>query len=158
MDTITIDHEWTETVEVSDDMVVDGADVLEIEGKKYIKRERAASLVIGKADIRMGLRRSLMIEKQQSLLEEKLVGLENALDMWAEASMRTVMYPSMVMSVVRQEGFDEWPIAFEEFASGIPEEFAITWEETVFKLNPHWIPQLDEESLEEARKKAMSSI
>jgi hypothetical protein len=150
MNYLTVDHTWTETVEV------DGAP---------IERERTVRLVVGgAADLRMGMRRSLLIEEQNALWDQLREDLErqgnDQLEITAISILRLNMFPSLIAAVTKQEGFDHWPISFDLF-SKVPEELGVKWEEATFKLNPHWIfkpsPQTEEE-LEEIRKKVMAGI
>lgn len=142
MKQITVDHTWIETA------TVDGA---------AVERERTVRLIVaGPSNLRMGMRRSLLIEEQRKHVEQYKD--ENpellALDYLALELLRVQMYPSLVAAVISQEGFEKWPITFEEFLE-LPEELGIKWEAAVGELNPHWIPQAPVE-LEEARKKAMN--
>lgn len=148
MNHITVDHTWIEQVKV------DGAPV---------ERERVVHLEIsGPATLRMGISRSLLIEGQKALWEKEKDDLVDQgfdlLGLFAQQILRTQMYPSLIAAVTKQEGFNTWPIAFEEFME-LPEELGIKWEEAVGKLNPHWAPEIPpetQEELEEARKKAMN--
>jgi hypothetical protein len=150
MNYITVDHTWTETV------TANGAPV---------ERERTVHLVVGgAADLRMSMRRSLLIEEQNALWEtirEDLVkqGV-NSLELAAIGILRNGLYPNLVAAVTAQEGFDHWPISFDLFQS-LPEELGAKWEEAAFGLNPHWIVKPEPETeaeLEEIRKKVMSGI
>ena len=147
MKQLTVDHAWIETV------TVDGAPV---------ERERSVHLVVATANLRMGIRRSLLIEEQRAICEKSRQDLVDqgfvVLDLIATELLRTQMYPSLVAGVVDQTGFDRWPITYEEFME-LPEELGIKWEEALGSLNPHWTPKPDPqtmEDLEEARKKAMN--
>jgi hypothetical protein len=148
MEHLVVDHTWTEST------VVDGA---------LVERERVIRLeVSGPADLKMGMRRSLLIEEQRALWSGRSMELvaegASGVERDAEFILRTAIYPAFIASITKHEGFSNWPISFEEFGS-LPEQIGIKLEESVFKLNAHWLPQIDPktmEQLEEARKKAMS--
>jgi hypothetical protein len=110
----------------------------------------------------MGIRRSLLIEEQRGLWEKEKNDLVDQkytfLDLIATELLRIQLYPSLIVSVIEQTGFDYWPIPFEEFLE-LPEELGIKWEAAVGELNGHWIPKPDPGTLEELeaeRKKAMN--
>lgn len=146
MKQITVDHTWAETV------TVDGAPV---------ERERTVRLVLGSADLNMGMRRSLLIEEQRILWEDakrELVEQDaSPIELFAAELLRTQLYPNLVAAVVEQTGFEKWPVTYEEFME-LPEPLGLAWERAVGDLNPHWAPQPPPETmqeLEEARKKVI---
>jgi len=65
--------------------------------------------------------------------------------------LRLMTYPDLMAATIGQSGFDEWPISFEAFCL-LPDMFASNWEQAVYSLNPHWLPdyggQADEEKKE----------
>jgi hypothetical protein len=148
MNYVTVDHTWVETT------LVDGA---------LVERECHVQLKVGgPADLRMGMRRSLLIEEQKLLWgarRDDLVGQgADQMEMDAEYILRVGIYPAFIAAVVSQEGFAHWPIGFNEFMT-LPEELGTKLEDVVFELNAHWVPKIEpdkREQLEEARKKAMS--
>jgi hypothetical protein len=73
------------------------------------------------------------------------------LDERAELSLRVTTYPDLVAAVTYQEGFENWPLTFNEFTA-LPDALVLAWEDLVYKVNPHWNPA--GQPLETKEKKA----
>lgn len=135
--------------------------------------DRKYSVTISEASVRMNLKRTLLIEEAQRVHDTKVAldearshrkkvistSTDDAIQDQVDSIIRFFLYPSLVASVIHQEGFDHWPITFEEFCE-LPDQFEVLWEEATFEINPHWKPDLEmtDEERSELRKKAMSFI
>lgn len=85
------------------------------------------SVTVRRATVRMGaVRNRLQLEAMATKGEA-----------FEDAWMRRFLYPAIVAGTVQAEGFDTWPISFDEFLD-LDEQFAQEWGEAIFKLNPHW--------------------
>jgi len=106
----------------------------------------------------MGIFKTIL--EQQAQEDEDKAAVANPVDPndLRRVSLRVLhlmMYPALVAAVTTQEGFDHWPITFDEFRT-LPDELIIRWEEAVGKVNPHWRPKVVETKAEK-RKKATGS-
>lgn len=119
-------------------------------------------LEIGEANVRMGMHRSLLIDKVTADLERSGNGASEDLEKAALDLLAVKFYPAFIAGVISHEGFDHWPVTFEEYIE-LPEMLCIKWENAVFTLNPHWaisLPVLEDlgdmpkDEREEAEKKA----
>jgi hypothetical protein len=124
---------------------------------------RAIKLVFSQATSRMGMHRSVLMEEELRKASEELSdSQEGTLEDFslleiAEKILRTVYYPSTMAGVISQEGFDEWPISYEEFANW-PEDLGIETEKVLSELNPHWLsPDVSIKIAEEAKKNLTST-
>lgn len=57
--------------------------------------------------------------------------------------LRLYPYSDLVAATVAAEGLP-WPLDFESFLA-LPEQLVAEWEEAVYGLNPHWLPQQSDE-------------
>ena len=104
------------------------------------------SVVVGEATYAMGLHRTLLIQEQAEFTIDVSTP-ENR----AKGLLLSLFYPSMIASVVEQEGFEVWPISRDDFVS-LPEALMAEWEQATFELNPHWVPETPEKPEEEDPK------
>jgi hypothetical protein len=108
---------------------------------KIVRFEFAGRLIeleIGPATVEMGMRRSMLLSQARGDAEPQAD--DDPTLALARHLLRTIYYPTMIAAVVRQSGFDHWPISYEEYAA-LPEPPVIEWEEATFALNPHWKPR-----------------
>jgi hypothetical protein len=61
--------------------------------------------------------------------------------------LRLMTYPDLMAATIEQSGFDEWPLSFEAFCA-LPDVFASQWEQAVYRLNPHWLPDYSQSAEE----------
>jgi hypothetical protein len=110
-------------------------------------------LTIVKSTVRIGMMRTLMIEKAK--IPDRSDGQE-ALAQEADFFVSAFLYPSLVCAVGEQAGFDHWPITADEFME-LPEMLEYEWEKATFELNPHWRPKIPETKpeIEQAKKKVI---
>ncbi len=145
MNTHTVSHTWTETVTGPDG--------------EQTQRERSVTVVVAQATTRIGMRRSLLMEKQGEIFKVLVADEDRKWEpdeLLAEQILFTSVYPSFIAATIEATGFDTWPISYEEFAT-LPEPLAIQWEAAVYGLNAHWVPDSPEvKALEETRKKVTS--
>lgn len=92
---------------------------------------RGYRVVVSEASVMMGL------ERQRLVTEAKLDELPVELQLLAVSS-----YPDCISCVIEHQGFEEWPVSFEVWGNEIPNKFVKQWEDAVYELNPHWLPQL----------------
>jgi hypothetical protein len=57
--------------------------------------------------------------------------------------LRLYPYADLVAATIQAEGLP-WPLDFESFLA-LPEQLVAKWEEAAYELNPHWLPQQDEQ-------------
>lgn len=126
---------------------------------EYKDDELDIRLIISRADVTIGMERSLLISRAEPLAPLKEDASElDVMRHEAQVYARSFLYPSLIASVVEHEGFDHWPVTPEEFTA-LPEPFVIDWESATFELNPHWklkFPDTEEEKAT-AQKKVTSS-
>jgi len=103
----------------------------------YLIDGRSVSLVIRKASVKQGLQRELLIDQLVRETEAKDFEKMGLLDLSLFNLQRT-LYPSLIAAVSEAQGFDTWPIPFEEFIE-LDEDFVVLWEKVVFELNPSWM-------------------
>jgi hypothetical protein len=124
----------------------------------YQDEERVVHLVVRSATARMGIMRSLLMERAIDEESKKPPIDLKDLDAIGTRFLRTVLYPSLIAATVEATGFSSWPISFDEFLT-LPEQLAIQWEEAAVGLNPHWrTTKMPETELEEAQKKVINSL
>lgn len=103
------------------------------------------SVIVRRATVRMGaVRNRLQLEAMATKGEA-----------FEDAWMRRFLYPAIVAGTVQAEGFDTWPISFDEFLD-LDEQFAQEWGEAIFELNPHWSINLSDD-VGKAEKKTKST-
>ncbi len=109
-------------------------------------------VVVSESSAEIGFYRTVLADS--AFQEESLKDLDvSDLKALSRRLLHTMLYPAMIASVIEHEGFDSWPITFEEFAN-LPETFEARWETATYELNPHWRPQdLEDSSKEEDQKK-----
>jgi hypothetical protein len=110
-------------------------------------------LVVRSANVEVGFIRTMM--RNKTIEEDKARG-ELQVDDLPELSrrvMHTQIYPSLMAAVIEHEGFDHWPLTFEEFYD-LPEGIEPLWEAAVYELNPHWLP--GQKEVTEAEKKDLN--
>lgn len=56
--------------------------------------------------------------------------------------LHLMTYPDLIAAVVEQSGL-EWPLSFDDFCQ-LPDKFVSQWEQAVYSLNPHWLPDYGE--------------
>lgn len=95
----------------------------------YQDDDLVVELTVSQATILIGLTRT-RLKVEQSKVEE---------DNPDRRILRMVTYADLMACTVEAQGFDTWPISFDEFAE-LPEQLAIVWEDIVYRLNPHWLP------------------
>lgn len=90
------------------------------------------TLTIVRATARMGVARYLLINK----------GVEANKNETDEAlkTLRLMIYPDCIIATESAEGM-EFPPTFEQFVE-LPEDFINKWTETVYSINPQWLPSI----------------
>ena len=108
------------------------------------------TVTVRPATVAIGMYRSVLIN--QAVQEEGEPG-EGDLLVFSRRILHTMIYPSLIAATVKQEGFDHWPLTFEEFQE-LPEQFEAAWETAVYNHNQHWKPKVPPT---EAEKKSKTS-
>lgn len=101
-------------------------------------------LRVSEADGEIGMYKSLLQDtatreenlKSDALPEEQRIDLR----LIGRRIHHTMIYPALIAASEPVNGFDEWPIPFDECIK-LPEPFLIEWEDKVFTANPHWKPK-----------------
>jgi hypothetical protein len=110
---------------------------------QYEDEEIQADLLLRRADVRMGMKRS-RLKEGSGWREEPDPDLQ---------ILRLFTYPDLVAATVSgrisrriQEEWQplSWPLSFDDFLS-LPEPFASAWENACYALNGHWLPKPPEE-------------
>lgn len=88
-------------------------------------------LEVCQANYFQGIVRTLTIEKETQAISGRPDVSQ------AEIVIRMMIYPSLIAAVKSHEGFESWPVSYQEFAM-LPENFVVEWEQATFDLNPNW--------------------
>ena len=103
-------------------------------------------LVIARADIRAGMRRTRL----QLDADAHDKGKKARRDDPDVRLLRRFTYPDLMAATVEASGIP-WPLAFEDYLA-LPERLGLAWEQAVYELNPHWLPPASEEAASEEKK------
>ena len=90
------------------------------------------TVIVGQATVRIGMARTRI--RTRALEQKGLTEDEQILAMFT--------YPDILAGTLSVVGMD-WPPTFEQFLE-LPEWLIVPWENAVYELNPHWLPQADE--------------
>ena len=133
---------------------------------KYENDGEAVSLTIGRANVLMAARKSVLLFEADKMIK---AAKEAETPLPPEISLlRSFTYPDDISALLKSEGkltvcgadgnpkiidFSK-PITFEDFCL-LPSEILLEWEKAVYELNPHWYPTLPEKDVKEttAQKK-----
>jgi len=94
-----------------------------------------AQVVVGAANVLMGMKRTRLRNEYKHTgddAEEIVIA-------------RVFTYPDLIAAahkIIIDEV--EGVLTFDQFVA-LPEAFVIQWESAVYELNPHWLPQVDDE-------------
>lgn len=122
----------------------------------YKDEESSYSVTVYKANTEMGMRKTLLEELAQ--VDAAPVTDYKDIPSLSKRLVQTLLYPNLIACVIENEGFQQWPPSYEQFA-GLPDKFVAEWERTVFEINAHWAPKpnLTKEQAEALQKKATNS-
>ena len=125
-------------------------------------KDLGLSVTIGQATVRMGNRRQALADEGKRLQESKEqrngdAGLPaDDVDV-AEYVQLLLIYPALIASVTDHQGFETWPVSFDEFLD-LPEPFVLEWDAATFELNPHWSPKMPtKEEIKKLQKKVTAT-
>ena len=122
--------------------------------------------VVGPATVEMSMYRTFLANQEEKAARNgKVEGLEGEsvpkdLMQISIDFLRTVYYPMFVSAVKDQEGFDHWPISFDEYRR-LPEALGDVWEKAVMRLHPEWFKKLNDAGAEitkEEKKEAQKKV
>lgn len=86
------------------------------------------SVTVSAATVRQGVKRSrLRLEAHQAGDADPDVAI-----------LRTFTYPDLTAATASAAGLS-WPLTFDDFLK-LPDAWVAEWEQTVYELNPHWMP------------------
>lgn len=90
---------------------------------------QTVTLTISEATALIGMRRTRLIIEARATDEADV----------DRKFLHERVYPDVIAPVIAHTGYEEWPPDFEDFIN-FPDVFIADWEETVYALNPHWLP------------------
>ena len=105
---------------------------------EYAGNGITARVVVSAANVLQGMKRTRLRNAHgplEKMPEEEVIA-------------RVFTYPDLIAAAreIEISGLDDVP-TFDQFVA-LPEVLAIQWEEAVYALNPHWLPQADDEKKE----------
>lgn len=103
--------------------------------------DRIVAVTISEATVHLGMKRTRMRVAAGETTEPDI-------DLHI---LRLMTYPDLMAATIEQIGFEEWPLSFEAFCA-LPDVFASNWEQAVYSLNPHWLPDYASQSDEEKKE------
>lgn len=112
---------------------------MQTEAVNYQANGYDVQLTVSEATVLVGMRRTRL--KLAGDKAEK----ERAKDGGYDADrhlLRATIYPDLIAATVEAQGL-EWPLEFEDFL-GLPEQLWAVWEQAVYRLNPHWLPNQEQ--------------
>lgn len=90
------------------------------------------TVTVSQATVRMGMARTRI----------RTHGYERA-DLGEDEKILAVFtYPDLIAGTLSVVGLD-WPPSFDAFLE-LPEQMIVPWENAVYELNPHWLPEAAE--------------
>ncbi len=102
---------------------------------EYTDETVTARLVISRATVLIGMRRTRMLEEGKAALKD-----ETDID---RIILRNYLFPDLMAPVSEGslviEGVEKWPLDFETFLT-LPDSLVNRWETEVYAANPHWSP------------------
>lgn len=101
---------------------------------EYKDDDIAVTLVLSRASGYIGFLRGTLISEA---IEANKTETDNR-----KVYLHRFVYPDCIASVAKAEGFEVWPILFDDFIE-LPEQLVNQWAEAVNLLNPHWQEQLN---------------
>jgi hypothetical protein len=103
----------------------------------YQDESMTVRLVVRPANTQIGMLRTLLIDTARQ--EERARGelQEGDLNELSRRILHTIVYPALIAATIEHEGFETWPLPFDQFIE-LPEPLEAAWEEAAYALNPHW--------------------
>lgn len=117
------------------------------------KKLKKIKVTVQKATYKMGIMRSAIMANQGQIVDEMKISSDHPFAEATEMALRLTTYPALIAGTVETEGFENWPLTYDQVAQ-LPEQWGADWEKAVFELNPHWIPEIRDVELKKKETKS----